>query len=78
MMTGQKIDYFEILKERLDMYVKTLEQHPDVQDPATVIGPEFARTCGKAEDIFTFMAGSKMFMSSVGHVKEYLETIKLR
>ena len=78
MMTGQKIDYFDILKERLDMYVNVLEQHPDVQDPATVIGPEFARTCGKADDIFTFMIGSKMFMSTVGHVKEYLETIKLR
>jgi len=78
MMTGQKIDYFDILKERLDMYVNALEQHPDVQDPATVIGPEFAGTCGKADDIFTFMIGSKMFMSTVGHVKEYLETIKLR
>ena len=78
MMTGQKIDYFDILKERLDMYVNVLEQHPDVQDQATVIGQEFARTCGKADDIFTFMIGSKMFMSTVGHVKEYLETIKLR
>jgi hypothetical protein len=78
MMTGQKIDYFEILKERLDMYVNTLEQHPEAQDPATVIGPEFACTCGNADDIFTFMAGSKMFMSVIGRVKEYLEAIKLR
>ena len=78
MMTGQKIDYFDILKNRLDMYVKALEQHPEVQDPATVIGPEFARTCGNAEDVFTFMTGSKMFASVIGRVKEYFETIKLR
>jgi len=78
MMTGQKIDYFDIVKERLDRYVKALEQHPDAQDPATVIGPEFARICGNADDIFTFMAGSKMFMAAVGRVKEYLEAIKLR
>ena len=78
MMTGQKIDYFEILKERLDMYVNALEQHPDAKDPATVIGPEFARTCGNADDIFTFMTGSKLFMSAIGRVKEYLEAIKLR
>ena len=78
MMTGQKIDYFDILKNRLDMYVKALGQHPDAQDPATVIGPEFARTCGNADDIFTFMTGSKMFMSAVSRVKEYLEAIKLR
>jgi hypothetical protein len=78
MMIGQKIDYFEILKERLDMYVNALEQQPDAQDPATVIGPAFARTCGKADDIFTFMTGSKMFIAVIGRVKEYLETIKLR
>ena len=78
MMTGQNIDYFDILKARLDMYVKALKQHPEVQDPATVIGPEFARTCGNADDILTFMTGSKMFMSVIGRVKEYLETIKLR
>jgi len=78
MMIGQKIDYFETLKERLDMYVKALEQHPEVKDPATIVGPEFARTCGNADDIFTFMTGSKMFMAVITRVEEYLETIKLR
>jgi len=78
MMTGQKIDYFDIVKERLDRYVKALEQHPDAQDPATVIGPAFARTCGNADDIFTFMTGSKMFMAVIARVKEYLKTIELR
>ncbi len=78
MMTGQKIDYFEILKERLDTYVKALEQQPDAQDPASIIGPEFARTCGNADDIFAFMTGSKMFMSVIARVKDYLEAIKLR
>ncbi len=77
MMTGQKIDYFDILKERLNIYVKALEQQPDAQEPATVIGPEFARTCGNADDIFTFMTGSKMFMAATGRVKEYLAAIKL-
>jgi hypothetical protein len=60
------------------MYVNALGQHPDAQDSATVIGPEFARTCGNADDIFTFMTGSKLFISAVGRVKEYLEEIKLR
>ena len=78
MMIGQKIDYFETLKERLGIYVKALEQQPEVQDPATIIGPEFARICGNTDDIFTFMTGSKMFMAVIARVKEYLETIKLR
>lgn len=78
MMIGQKIDYFETLKERLNIYVKALEQQPEAQDPATIIGPEFAGSCGNADDIFTFMTGSKMFMAVSARVKEYLETIKLR
>ncbi|MFC1882144.1 hypothetical protein ACFL2S_11690 [Thermodesulfobacteriota bacterium] len=31
--------------------MNALGQHPDAQDPATVIGPEFARTCGIAADL---------------------------
>jgi len=77
LMIGQDIDYFQILQERLDMYVNAMAQNPGAPEPSTVIGPEFARTCGNADDIFTFMAGSKMFLSITGQVKEYLEAIKL-
>ncbi len=77
-MTGQNIDYFQVLKDRLNMYVAALEKHPDAAEPALVIGPEFAGTCGNVDDIFTFMTGSKMFISTINRVKEYLETIKLR
>ncbi|MBW2604763.1 MAG: hypothetical protein JRE28_10695 [Deltaproteobacteria bacterium] len=78
LMIGQDIDYFQILKERLDMYVNAMAQKPEAPEPSTVIGPEFARTCGNADDIFTFMTGSKMFLSTTGQIKEYLEAIKLR
>lgn len=77
LMIGQDIDYFQILKERLDMYVNAVSQNPEAPEPSTVIGPEFARTCGNADDIFSFMTGSKMFLSTTGQVKEYLEKIKL-
>lgn len=77
-MVGQKIDYFQILKDRLHMYVAALEQHPDVSEPVHVIGPEFSRICGNVNDIFTFMTGSKMFISTINKVKEYLEVVKLR
>jgi hypothetical protein len=60
------------------MYVDAMAKKPEVPEPSTVIGPEFARTCGNADDIFTFMTGSKMFLSASGQVKEYLETILLR
>jgi hypothetical protein len=59
------------------MYVNAMAQNPGASEPSTVIGPEFARTCGNADDIFTFMTGSKMFLSITGQVKKYLEAIKL-
>jgi hypothetical protein len=77
-MIGQDIDYFQILQERLDMYVDAMAQNPEAPEPSTVIGPEFARACGNSDDIFTFMTGSKMFLSTTCQVKEYLETTKLR
>ena len=77
-LIGHNIDYFQILKDRLHMYVAALEKHPDAPEPALVIGPEFARVCGNVDDIFTFMTGSKMFISTINKVKEYLEVIKLR
>jgi len=77
-MIGQNIDYFRIVKERLDMYVTALARNPDAPEPALVIGPEFARICGNVDDIFTFMTGSKMFISAINKVKAYLEAIKFR
>jgi len=77
-MIGQNIDYFQIIKDRLDMYVAVLSKNPDAPEPARVIGPEFAGICGNVDDIFTFMTGSKMFISTISKVKAYLEAIKLR
>lgn len=78
LMIGNNIDYFQILKERLDMYVASMTQKSDAPEPAVVIGPEFARTCGNMDDIFTVMTGSRMFIATIGSVKEYVDTIKLR
>ena len=77
-MIGQDIDYFQVLKKRLDMYVAAMAQHPDASEPSAVIGPEFSKACGNEDDIFTFMTGSKMFISTTSKVKQYLEAIKLR
>ena len=78
LMIGQDIDYFQILKDRLDMYVGAMSDHPDAPEPSAVIGPEFAKTCGNGDDLFTFLTGTKMFVSTNNKVKEYLEAIKLR
>lgn len=77
LMTGKNINYFEILKERLDMYVGSLSDNSDKTEPAAVIGPEFARACGNVDDIFAVMTGSRMFISTISSVKQYLEAMKL-
>ena len=60
------------------MYVAAMSHSPDASEPAAVIGPEFSKACGNEDDIFTFMTGSKMFISTTSKVKQYLEAIKLR
>jgi hypothetical protein len=77
-MIGQEIDYFQILKDRLNKYVKVLEEKTDAPEPAVVVGPEFAEICGNSDNVYTVMIGSRMFVSTIGGVKEYLEEIKLR
>ncbi len=78
LMTGQDIDYFQILKDRLNTYVTAMNERPEAKEPAAVMGPEFARTCGVADDVFTVMAGARLFIGTTGRVKAYLEEVKLR
>jgi hypothetical protein len=78
LMIGQHIDYFEILKERLNCYVDAMREKPEASAPAVVIGPEFARVCGDVDDVYTVMTGTRMFIAALGGVKEYLEAIALR
>ncbi len=77
LMIGQDIDYFQILRERLDMYVDALSKNPERQDPAQIIGPEFARICGNQDDLFTSMTGSKLFFNIITRVNQYLEMAEL-
>jgi hypothetical protein len=46
-----------------------------MSEPAAVIGPEFARFCGDADDVFTVMTGSRMFIITVAQVKDYLDSL---
>ena len=78
LMTGHNIDYFQILTERLNMYVAALAAGPEMNEPAAIIGPEFARVCGDADDVFTVMTGSRLFILTIARVKDYLETLDLQ
>ena len=77
LMTGQDIDYFQVLKNRLDMYVNAMSEKSGEKEPVSVIGPEFAGACGDGDDIFVLMTGTKMFSAAVDGVREYLTAIKM-
>lgn len=76
LMTSREIDYFQIVRLRLDKYLAAMQQDSSA-DPTGIIGREFALFCDDAEDIFTALTGSKLFTSAIGRVKEYLETATL-
>lgn len=74
--TGQTIDYFEILKERLDVYVLRMQENNNPgSDPTAIMGPAFARICGFPDDAAAILVGTKMFVLTLGAVKEYLDSI---
>ena len=77
MMTGQDIDYFQTLKERLDGYLDALQRHPEAKEPSEVIGAEFARACGNADDLFAAFTGGRMFRTTTLRVREYLDAANL-
>jgi len=76
--TGQDIDYFGIIKERLEAYLAVMQNNPDPdQNPAALMGPAFAVTCKCENDAVAVLTGTKMFTLTLGAVKEYLNAVKI-
>ena len=75
---GSDIDYFDILKQRLDAYVDAMNAAGQIPDPAMAIGPAFAGICGDPDDACAVLAGSKMFTLTINAVREYLDKTALR
>jgi len=72
---GKEVDYFKALKERIDIYLKALAEVPHVKDPASVIGPTFARLCENTDNVHVIMAGNRIFHLSLEGVKHFLESV---
>jgi len=76
--TGKSLDYFEILKERLNTYLNALQKNPETsQNPAVIIGPVFASACYSENNPTAILFGTKMFTLTIGAVKEYLNAVKI-
>jgi hypothetical protein len=76
--TGQPIDYFEIIKERLNIYLGVMQgSTQETDNPAAVIGPAFAEQCNSPGDAVAILTGTKMFTLTLGAVKEYLNAVRI-
>ncbi len=70
---GAQVDYFDIIKQRMDRYVSALDAAGKITDPTLAIGPAFADMCGDRGDACAMLAGSKMFAHTIRCVREYLD-----
>ena len=75
LVVGKDINYFQTLQHRLDTYLAAIQQTSDTE-PAAVVGRQFAKACGNEEDIFTALAGSKLFVSAISRVQQYLSSVE--
>jgi len=77
--TGKAIDYFAILRQRLDDYVAAMQHHSSrVKDPSVIMGPVFANACKSPDNPIAILAGTKMFTLCLGGVKEYLDAVEIQ
>ncbi len=74
---GKEVDYFRVVKSRLDSYVLAMSRASD-DNPALSLGPEFSAHCGCPGDLSVSMAGSRMFMTVLAGVKQYLLAAKFK
>ncbi len=72
LMTGCDVDYFDLLKERLDDYVAVISGKEKGAEPAPLIGTRFAELCERPDDLSVSLAGSRMFNTIVLRAGKYL------
>ncbi|MBF0200377.1 MAG: hypothetical protein HQK66_03515 [Desulfamplus sp.] len=76
--TGKSIDYFNILKTRLDQYLKIMQENQEgAVEPTQIIGPAFADACNCPGNAVVILAGTKMMTMTLGAVKEYLDAVEI-
>jgi len=76
--TGRSIDYFMILKERLDIYLSAMQKNPDnASQPTVIMGPAFASACCVPGNPMAILIGTKMFTLCLGSVKAYMDSVKI-
>ncbi len=76
LLIGHEIDYFGVLKQRLEIYLAAIRDSPQAGDPSQIVGPAFAGACGVPQDLPVAMAGARMFKNTLERVHAYLTDLK--
>ncbi len=77
--TGTGIDYFSILRERLDVYIKAMKENSrEITNPSSIMGPVFADACNSTDNAVAILLGTKMFTLCLGSVKEYIDAVEIQ
>lgn len=76
-MSGDGIDYFQVIRQRADQYMAVLNHFHDAGDPAIIIGPTIAKICGSEDNPYLIISGKKMFHITLSGVKNYIDSIEL-
>ncbi len=77
--SGTQIDYFQILKKRLDKYVEVLQKNSgNNTGTSSIIGAVFAEICKFDNNAMVVLIGTKMFTLTIGAIKEYLGAVEIK
>ena len=76
--TAEDLLEFAIDREDVKWLLERLPPEADIKHTTVEYELQILKNCGNEEDIFTFMTGSKIFISATTKVGQYLEAIKLR
>lgn len=74
LLIGQRIDYFQTLKDRLELYLAAMTgaDPGTAADPGRIVGAALARLCDCRADLPVIMAAARIFNSCRARVGEYL------
>ncbi len=76
--TGKKIEYFIILNERLEVYVKAITELGSVNNPVDIVGHVFAEVCGDKINTNMIDTGKNLFSATILAVRTYLESVDFK
>jgi len=74
---GKTVDYFGVIRERIQCYIDAMNTNMTEADPAIVVSALFAQLCGTANTQSVVEAGKQVFVNTLSTVKMYLDTVEI-